>query len=60
MRLNAVHAGPAPLLPKKLIKRLAFDIDGVLHRRIRNNCFDHGNDMAEHSHRLIAEHYRPK
>ena len=51
---------PAPPPPKTPMKRLTFDIDAALHRRIRINCVERGIDMAEDLRRILAEHYPPK
>ena len=51
---------PEPPAPKMPMKRLTFDIDAALHRRIRINCVERGIDMAEDLRRILAEHYPPK
>lgn len=47
-------------VPKVPMKRLTFDIDAVLHRRIRISCVERGIDMAEDLRRILSEHYPPK
>lgn len=51
---------PEPPAPKMPMKRLTFDIDAALHRRIRINCVERGIDMAEDLRRILGEHYPPK
>lgn len=53
---------PEPETPalKVPMKRLTFDIDAALHRRIRISCVERGIDMAEDLRRILAEHYPPK
>jgi hypothetical protein len=51
---------PEPPAPKVPMKRLTFDIDAALHRRIRISCVERGIDMAEDLRRILADHFPPK
>jgi hypothetical protein len=42
------------------MKRLTFDIDAALHRRIRIFCVERGMDMVAELHDILSEHYLPK
>ncbi len=42
---------------KKPLKRLTFDIDADLHKRIRMTCLGRDNDMAEELRRILAENF---
>lgn len=63
---EGLQAEPEPTLAppasavKTPMKRLTFDIDAALHRRIRISCVERGIDMAEDLRRIMAEHYPPK
>ena len=43
---------------KKPLKRLTFDIDATLHKRIRMTCLGRGKDMAEELRRILEENFR--
>lgn len=42
---------------KKPLKRLTFDIDATLHKRIRMTCLGRGKDMAEELRRILEENF---
>jgi hypothetical protein len=43
--------------PTGAIRRLTFDIDAALHKRIRMACLERGNDMAEELRRILQENF---
>lgn len=46
-----------PPTEKKPLKRLTFDIDADLHKRIRMTCLQRGKDMAEELRRILEENF---
>lgn len=44
---------------KPPMKRLTFDIDAALHKRIRMTCLERDKDMAEEIRRILAENFPP-
>lgn len=42
---------------KKPLKRLTFDIDADLHKRIRMTCLGRDKDMAEELRRILEENF---
>jgi hypothetical protein len=46
-----------PLSEKQKMKRLTFDIDAALHKRIRLTCVHREKDMAEEIRRILAENF---
>ena len=44
---------------KKPLKRLTFDIDADLHKRIRMTCLGRDKDMAEELRRILEENFSP-
>lgn len=42
---------------KKPLKRLTFDIDADLHKRIRMTCLERDKDMAEELRRILEENF---
>jgi hypothetical protein len=49
--------GKEQLIEKKPLKRLTFDIDADLHKRIRMTCLGRDKDMAEELRRILAENF---
>ncbi len=51
-----VKSEPKPV-EKKPLKRLTFDIDADLHKRIRMTCLGRDKDMAEELRRILEENF---
>jgi hypothetical protein len=51
------NAGARKAEPKVEMKRLTFDIDAALHKRIRRTCLDRDIDMAVELRRILSEHF---
>jgi hypothetical protein len=49
--------GKEQFAEKKPLKRLTFDIDADLHKRIRMTCLGRDKDMAEELRRILAENF---
>jgi hypothetical protein len=60
---DLVHRDEAPQsarkAPKPPMKRLTFDIDAALHKRIRMTCLERGKDMAAELRRILVENFPP-
>jgi hypothetical protein len=54
---EAMQSHKEASIEKKPIKRLTFDIDGGLHKRIRMTCLERGKDMAEELRRILEENF---
>jgi hypothetical protein len=48
---------PLALAEKRPLKRLTFDIDADLHKRIRLACLQKGEDMAVELRKILEHHF---